>query len=113
VQDRTAAEVVSALDVATECNYTMKLEWDEAKRAANLKKHGIDFMGAEVTFAGDTLTIEDRRLDYGERRFITFGVLEGRIVAMVHTEKANIIRLISIRKATHSETKSFLSTLSN
>lgn len=91
----------------------MRLEWDEAKRTANLQKHGIDFAGAEAVFAGDTVTIEDERRNYGEQRFVTFGVLEGRIVAVVHTERANVIRIISIRKATHGETKSFLSSLSN
>lgn len=91
----------------------MRLEWDEAKREANLKKHGIDFVGVRDLFAGVTLTIEDRRLSYGEQRFVTFGLLEGGVVAVVHTERANVIRIISIRKATNSEKKSFLSALSN
>ena len=109
----TGAERIPALDVATECNYTMRLEWDEAKRAANLRKHGIDFVGAEAVFAGDTVTIEDERRNYGEQRFVTLGILEGRIVAVVHTERVNVIRIISIRKATNSETKNFLSAVSN
>jgi uncharacterized DUF497 family protein len=91
----------------------MRLEWDEAKRAANLRKHGIDFAGAEVVFAGETVTIEDGRRAYGEQRFVTFGFLEGRVVAVVHTERAKVIRIISIRKATNNEKRSFLSTLSN
>jgi uncharacterized DUF497 family protein len=91
----------------------MRLEWDEAKRAANLRKHGIDFVGAEAVFAGDTVTIEDERRNYGEQRFVTLGILEGRIVAVVHTERVNVIRIISIRKATNSETKNFLSAVSN
>lgn len=91
----------------------MRLEWDEAKREANLRKHGIDFIGAEEVFAGDTATLEDERLAYGEQRFVTFGFLEGRVVAVVHAERANVIRIISIRKATRREEKSFLSTLSH
>ena len=54
----------------------MRVEWDEEKRAANLRKHGIDFVGAEAVFAEVTVTIEDDRLEYGERRFVTFGVLK-------------------------------------
>jgi uncharacterized protein len=87
--------------------------WDEAKRAANLQKHGIDFVGAEAVFEGFTITIEDTRLDYGEQRFVTFGVLEGRLVAVVHTERANVIRFISIRRMRRNEEKIYLSALSN
>jgi uncharacterized DUF497 family protein len=50
--------------------------WDEAKRRANLKKHGIDFVDAEKIFRGITLTAEDTREAYGERRFLTLGLLE-------------------------------------
>ncbi len=88
-------------------------EWDETKRVANLQKHGIDFVGAEAVFEGFTITIEDTRLDYGEQRFVTFGVLEGRLVAVVHTERANVIRFISIRRMRRNEEKIYLSALSN
>jgi uncharacterized protein (DUF4415 family) len=50
--------------------------WDEAKRRANLKKHGIDFVDAEKIFRGVTLTAEDTRESYGEPRFLTLGLLE-------------------------------------
>lgn len=91
----------------------MRYEWDEAKREANLRKHGIDFAGAEAVFEGCTVTMEDKRLHYGEQRFVTFGLLEGRVVAVVHTEEDEVIRIISIRKATRSEEQSYLSTLAN
>ncbi len=87
--------------------------WDETKREANLQKHGIDFVGAEEVFAGYTVTLEDKRLRYGEQRFVTFGVLEGRLVAVVHTERAGNIRIISIRRATRREQKSYLSTIAD
>lgn len=63
----------------------MKVEWDERKRKTNLRKHGIDFVGCEAIFAGTTKTMIDDREDYGEERFITFGLLDGRVVAVVHT----------------------------
>lgn len=87
--------------------------WDEAKRQANLQKHGIDFVEVDTVFAGYTVTIEDRRLGYGEQRFVTFGALEGRLVAVVHTERAGVIRIISIRRATRREQKSYLSTIAD
>jgi uncharacterized protein len=53
----------------------MELEWDEAKRLSNLGKHGIDFRDVEEVFDGDIVTVEDTRYEYGEQRFVTFGLL--------------------------------------
>ncbi len=88
------------------------IQWDEAEREENLGKHGIDFVGVETLFEGFMATIEDDRLDYGEQRFVTFGVMEGRVVAVVHTERSDTIRIISIRKATKREEQSYFSTIS-
>ena len=90
----------------------MQVEWDEAKREENLRKHGIDFVGVETLFEGFTATIEDDRLDYGEQRFVTFGIMEGRVVVVVHTEQSDTIRIISIRKATKREEQGYFSTIS-
>jgi uncharacterized DUF497 family protein len=87
----------------------MNFEWDDKKRKSNIKKHGIDFIDAPIIFAGYTLTIEDDRFDYGEKRFITFGVLDGRVVSVVHMETEDLIRIISIRKATKNEEKEYFS----
>ncbi|MDZ7698544.1 MAG: BrnT family toxin [Deltaproteobacteria bacterium] len=87
----------------------MNFEWDETKRKSNIKKHGFDFIDAPKIFAGYTLTIGDDRYDYGEERFVTFGILEGRAVSVVHTESEDLIRIISIRKATRNEEKEYFS----
>ena len=87
----------------------MNYEWDGTKRQINIKKHGIDFINVPMIFDGYTLTIEDDRYDYGETRFVTFGILEGRVVAVVHTENEESIRIISIRKATKYEEKTYFS----
>ena len=81
----------------------MKVEWDERKRKINLRKHGIDFVNCEAIFAGTVKTMIDARVDYGEERFVTFGLLDDRVVAVIHTEAADTIRVISIRKATKHE----------
>jgi uncharacterized protein len=91
----------------------MEFEWDEAKRLANLDKHGIDFIDVPDLFWGDILTLEDDRYSYGEQRFITFGVLQERIVAVVHTERQESIRIISARKATKYEQRIYLQEISN
>jgi len=87
----------------------MNFEWDDTKRKSNIKKHGIDFINAQMIFADYTLTIEDDRSDYGEERFVTFGILDGRVVVVIHTETENLIRIISIRKATKYEEKAYFS----
>jgi uncharacterized DUF497 family protein len=55
----------------------MQYEWDEQKRLSNAGKHGIDFRDAVEIFAGDTVLMEDDRFDYGERRFVSLGLLQG------------------------------------
>ena len=81
----------------------MKIAWDEAKRRANLKMHGLDFADAAHVLAGITCTFEDERFAYSERRFITLGMLRNTVVVMAHTETARELRVISMRKATRHE----------
>ena len=81
----------------------MKFEWDEAKRRTNLRKHRLDFADAETVFSGATFTFEDERFEYGEDRHITLGLLHGVVVVIAHTEREDVIRVISMRKATRNE----------
>lgn len=83
----------------------MKFEWDEKKRKSNIKKHSFDFVDAEKVFEGATFTIEDDRFDYSEKRYITLGMLEGIVVVITHSEEDELIRIVSMRKATKNEQK--------
>lgn len=85
----------------------MEFEWDESKRISNLRKHGIDFSDVPAVFGGSIVTVEDDRFDYGEERFVTFGLLQGQVIAVVHTESEDSIRIISARKATKYEQKNY------
>ena len=85
----------------------MLFGWEEAKRRSNIQKHGIDFLGIERVFASTTVTILDDRYDYGESRYITLGLLSGRVVVITHTETPEVIRIISVRKATKNEEASY------
>jgi uncharacterized protein len=87
--------------------------WDEAKRRANLRKHGIDLVDAPKIFQGLTFTAEDDREAYGERRFLTLGLLEDQVVSVAHTERRDGIRIISIRKATKYEARFYFSQITN
>jgi len=85
----------------------MQFEWDEKKRKANLRKHGFDFVHAPSVFAGFTLTVLDDREDYGEDRYVTLGLLKNVVVVIVHTEQPEVIRVISMRKATRYEENTY------
>ena len=85
----------------------MEFAWDEVKRRANYAKHGLDFRDAEKVFQGITLTAEDTRQDYGEKRFISLGLLEDMIVVVVHTARSEKTRIISMRKANQREKQAY------
>ncbi len=75
----------------------MRFGWDENKRQANLKRHEIDFADVWRVFENETSTEVDNRFDYGEIRYLTLGLLFGKVIAVVHTEDDEIIRIISAR----------------
>ena len=78
-------------------------EWDEAKRQANLAKHGADFadMDRFNWLTADVWT--DRRFDYGENRKIALGLIGERLYYAAFTERGAVKRLISLRKANERE----------
>jgi uncharacterized protein len=80
-------------------------DWDEAKRAANLARHGVDF-AAVVRFDWDKAQLApDTRRDYGELRLIAVGRIGPRVHVLVFTPRAELIRIISLRKANAREVK--------
>ena len=87
----------------------MDFEWDSAKAAANVNKHGVSFEEA-VTALRDDLAATARDLAHSvvEFRFITFGVYaSGRLLAVSQTERGNRIRIISARLAIRMERKMY------
>lgn len=82
-------------------------EWDDTKNRDNLSKHGLSFDDAETVFAGPCVTFEDTRFDYGEPRFITLGLLDGRVVVIAHTQRSGATRVISMRKGNSREEKAY------
>ncbi len=81
----------------------MRFEWDEAKRLANIAKHGIDFLRAELVFDGRA-TIAKPSRHAGETRFITIARLDDKAVAVIWTPRGpDLIRIISARRARDAE----------
>ncbi len=87
----------------------MNFEWDEAKAAANFRKHKVTFEEASTIFEDDlSLTGHDPDHSLGEHRFITFGLsAANRILAVSHAERGDVIRIISARFATRMERKMY------
>ena len=79
--------------------------WDESKRRKNIKNHGLDFDGCEAIWDNFTIAREDVRRAYGEKRLVTFGLLGGDVVVLVHTERRSGPHIISLRKAEKYETR--------
>jgi uncharacterized protein len=82
----------------------VRLEWDEAKNRANVRKHGFDFTEAEELFRGPLLVRPDTDQDYGEERWLGIGMTRGRIAFVAFAESSqDRIRIISLRKADREE----------
>lgn len=84
--------------------------WDERKRRSNLRRHGLDFASADVIWDRFTITREDIREDYGEPRWVTFGLLEGDVVVLVYTARGNEEHYISFRRAEPYEARYYFET---
>jgi uncharacterized DUF497 family protein len=83
-------------------------EWDEAKNRLNIQQHGIGFAMAARIFEGPVLTWQDDRMDYGEIRDVSIGLIDGIVaVLVVHTPRGGKSRIISARKANRSERKRY------
>ena len=88
----------------------MKFEWDERKRRANLRKHGIDFVRVARYFDRLAVVGFDEREDYGEERWIAVGYLGNVLAVVVFTmPDEEIVRLISARKVSRRERENLYS----
>jgi len=87
----------------------MRFEWDQAKAAANLEKHGVSFPEATTVF-GDPfeLTIPDPDHSVREQRFLSLGLsAENRVLLVSYTERGNTVRIIHARAAAPKERRTY------
>ncbi len=89
----------------------MRFEWDEPKNLTNYRKHGVWFEEAQTVWA-DSRSIEffDPEHSEAEDRFLRIGYSTGgRLLLIVFCERKSggLIRLISARKATMKEAKTY------
>ncbi|HMG45830.1 MAG TPA: BrnT family toxin [Allosphingosinicella sp.] len=81
----------------------MGLAFDPAKRERTLRERGLDFAEAETIFEGPVYTFQDKRHDYGEVRWTTYGLLGGRQVIVIWTWRGDDRHVISLRKSNDRE----------
>ena len=87
----------------------LNFQWDENKARTNLAKHGVSFEAAATVF-GDplSLTIPDPAHSQNEDRIVILGTSHNdKLLVVVHTERGDSIRLISARRASRKERKSY------
>ena len=92
---------------------SISFEWDENKDIINRKKHRISFTEASTVFYDDEArVIDDPEHSETEERFIILGLSKrANLLVVCHCYKASetVIRIISARKATKTETKQYQS----
>ena len=89
----------------------MKFEWDPSKAASNAKKHKVTFEVAKTVFYDDfAVQFFDEEHSFDEERFLLLGMSsDARLLLVCHCERedGDVIRIISARKATESETQNY------
>lgn len=81
----------------------MDIDFDPAKDAANISKHGLSLAEAECLEWDELLAIPDDRHHYGERRYIGYAPIGRRVCCVVFTDREQTRRIISLRKANARE----------
>ncbi len=81
------------------------------QETAHLAEAGAGLCRGRAAFDGATLTFEDKRRDYGERRWVTMGLLREKVIVVVHTETEDEIRVIPMREAEKDEQLLFFANL--
>ena len=86
----------------------MNYQWDPNKAQSNLDKHNVDFADAVGVFEDAwALTIEEQYVN-DEPRFVTLGMdFLGRVLVVVYTYRGDDIRLISARRATKRQRRTY------
>lgn len=89
-----------------------RFEWDPTKAASNLRKHGVSFPIAARVFSDPYALVEQDRIENGEERWQTIGVVDGIVMLLVaHTvreqDDIEVIRIISARRADRKERRRY------
>lgn len=81
----------------------MDIEYDPAKDAINLAKHGLSLADAAAFDLASAMVVRDERKAYGEQRYRAFGRVDGEARCLAFTIRGSVIRIISYRRAHEKE----------
>jgi uncharacterized DUF497 family protein len=85
----------------------MDVEFDPARDAANIAKHRLSLSEAAEFDMASAVVEADERIDYGETRFRAFGRIDGEPRCIVFALRANVVRVISYRRAHEKEMRRY------
>jgi uncharacterized protein len=87
----------------------VEFEWDDAKEARNIQRHGVEFDEAVTTFYDPLALIRlDEQHSNGEERFVLLGgSRRGRMLVTIFVERGRTIRIVSSRPATRREVRAY------
>jgi uncharacterized DUF497 family protein len=83
----------------------MEISFDPAKDERNIRERGLSFVLVEQLDWSRAVIEQDKRKDYGERRFLVVGFIGARLHVVVFTPRAGKVHVISLRKANKREVK--------
>ncbi|MBF0137810.1 MAG: BrnT family toxin [Magnetococcus sp. DMHC-1] len=88
----------------------MKITFDPTKNAANIIKHDVSLDAASRIEWKTLYSKQDTRHDYGEERMIGYAYIGLRLFCVVYTDRDDVRRIISLRKANAREVKYYADT---
>lgn len=87
----------------------MQITFDPSKDKQNQEKHGVSLSDADSLEWDTLLAMPDDRKDYGENRMIGFALSGERLFCVVYTDRGDVRRIISLRKANNREVRFYVS----
>lgn len=82
----------------------MQFEFDPAKGAINLLKHGVSLgFGARIWTDPAVVMVATIRIEDGEQRYRAIGMVDGKLWTAVHVNRDQIVRMISVRRSNDGE----------
>ncbi len=85
-----------------------RYEWDPAKARTNLRKHAVSFADAALALRDERALVRHDPDSNGEVRFVSMGMDPMfRVLVTVFTHRGTRIRVISSRKATRAERRTY------
>ena len=85
----------------------MDITYDTAKNESNTEKHGVSLAAAAEFEWDEALAWTDERQNYGESRMCAIGYIGNRLFYVVYVDRADVRRIISLRKAKSREVKRY------